>query len=96
VWRCRPGHRRVGIATPPADADARRYQARGVYFIVEPDATALAELARLADAGSLRPSVGRVFPLADAAGAFDALEHQHLRGKIVLSARPERPWAGNT
>jgi NADPH:quinone reductase-like Zn-dependent oxidoreductase len=30
-----------------------------------------------------------VFPLAEAAAAFHALEHQHVHGKIVLSVRPE-------
>jgi NADPH:quinone reductase-like Zn-dependent oxidoreductase len=63
-----------------------------VYFIVEPDGAALAELARLADAGKLRAAVGRVLPLADAAAALDALEHQHIRGKVVLCARPEERW----
>jgi NADPH:quinone reductase-like Zn-dependent oxidoreductase len=43
-----------------------------------------------------RTTVGRVFPLADAAAAFHALEHEHVRGKIVLSVRPEpRSAEGN-
>ncbi len=79
----------VGVASAPSEADAQRYQARAVYFVVEPDQAALSELGKLADSGRLRTTVGRVFPLTDAAAAFDALEHQHIRGKIVLSVRPE-------
>jgi NADPH:quinone reductase-like Zn-dependent oxidoreductase len=67
-----------------------------VYFIVEPDRAALSELAKLVNSGRLRTTVGRVFALADAAGAFDVLEHQHIQGKIVLSVRPEpRSAEGN-
>lgn len=52
---------------------------------------ALGELAKLVDSGRLRTTVGRVFPLTDAAAAFHALEHQHIQGKVVLSVRPEPP-----
>jgi NADPH:quinone reductase-like Zn-dependent oxidoreductase len=84
-WRVlRPGGLLIGIATPPSDAEARRHQARGFYFIVEPDRGALTRLARLADSGKLRPAVGGVFRLADAAAAFDALQRTHHSGKVVL------------
>jgi len=92
----RPGGIMVGVASAPSEADAQRHQARAVYFIVEPGRAALSELAKLVDSGRLRTTVGRVFPLTDAAAAFDALEHQHIQGKIVLSVRPEpRSAEGN-
>ena len=81
----------VGVASAPSEADAQRHQARAVYFTVEPDRAALGELAKLVDSGRLRTTVGRVFPLTDAAAAFHALEHQHIQGKVVLSVRPEPP-----
>jgi hypothetical protein len=37
-----------------------------------------------------------VFPLTDAAAAFDALERHHIPGKIVLSIRPEPPGTDGT
>jgi NADPH:quinone reductase-like Zn-dependent oxidoreductase len=86
----------VCVASPPPEDEAQRHQARAVYFIVEPDRAALADLAKLADAGKLRATVGSVFPLTDAAAAFDALEHQHIRGKVVLSTRPGPPGAAGT
>jgi NADPH:quinone reductase-like Zn-dependent oxidoreductase len=92
----RPGGIMVCVASPPPEDEAQRHQARAVYFIVEPDRAALGDLAKLADAGKLRATVGRVFPLTDAAAAFDALEHQHIRGKVVLSTRPGPPGAAGT
>jgi NADPH:quinone reductase-like Zn-dependent oxidoreductase len=55
------------------------------YFIVEPNREQLIELARLADAGSLEPSVGDVFPLEDARTAFERVEEPGGAGaKVVL------------
>jgi NADPH:quinone reductase-like Zn-dependent oxidoreductase len=55
---------------------------------VHSDGTQLAELARLADAGTLRPGVDSVFPLADAAKAHERAEQGHIQGKIVLQVLP--------
>ena len=44
----------------------------------------LAELARLADAGVLKPWIGARFPLARAADAMRALERREAPGKIVV------------
>src|SRR5262245_13378198 len=54
---------------------------RAAYFIVEPSRAQLAEIARLIDAGALRPVVGAVFPLAEAQQAY---QYKPVRGKIVL------------
>jgi len=90
----RPGGIMVCVASAPPEGEAQRHQVRAVYFIVEPDRAALSELAQLADSGRLRATVGRVFPLTDAAAAFAALEHQHIQGKVVLSGRRGPPRAG--
>ncbi|MFI5632230.1 zinc-binding dehydrogenase [Streptomyces sp. NPDC051664] len=46
---------------------------------------ALAEAA----AGRLRPGIGRVYPLEQAAEAHTAIEERSLLGKVLLSAREE-------
>ena len=48
----------------------------------------LAEIASLIDDGKIRPAVHAALAFARAAEAQDALEHDHVRGKIVLEIAP--------
>ncbi|GAB1509688.1 NADP-dependent oxidoreductase [Actinophytocola sp. KF-1] len=59
----RPGGALVTIAAPDVDG-------RAVFFVVEPDRVRLADLAERVRAGRLKPVVGSVVPLAEAASAF--------------------------
>ena len=54
------------------------------YFIVEPDRGQLLELARLADAGELRPAIDSTYSLEHAQEAFDRVAERGKRGKVVL------------
>jgi NADPH:quinone reductase-like Zn-dependent oxidoreductase len=72
----RAGGRLVSVAEEPPDG--------GTYFIVEPNREQLMSIARLADAGELRPPPVETFPLASAREAFArSLERGHP-GKVVL------------
>lgn len=83
----REGGIMIGIAGEPSAEEARRHRVRSTFFIVDPSSWDLAELTELAEAGQLTPTPSRVFDLGDAADAFQVLEHQHTRGKVVLSVR---------
>ena len=52
--------------------------------MVEADRAQLAELAHQVDTGSLRPVVGRSWPLAEGRQAFQAKRRGGLPGKAVL------------
>jgi NADPH:quinone reductase-like Zn-dependent oxidoreductase len=78
------GGRLVSVVEPPAPDAAERAGVRASYFIVEPDRVQLAEIARLIDAGKLRPVVGEVFDLADGAKAFEVKRGGGVPGKAVL------------
>ncbi len=61
--------------------------AKGVRFrhvIKRCDGEQLDELARLVEAGALRPTVERVYPLAEVAEAHRVSESHRARGKLVL------------
>jgi NADPH:quinone reductase-like Zn-dependent oxidoreductase len=79
----KPGGTLVSIkaaAPPPAGRD----DIRMVVFIQESSRAQLTELARLVDQGHLRPQVGAVYPLAQAAKAYSAKAAGGIPGRIVL------------
>jgi NADPH:quinone reductase-like Zn-dependent oxidoreductase len=79
----KPGGRLISAAG--AGEQAADERTRAAYFIVEPSRPQLAEIARLIDAGAIRPIVGAVFPLAEARQAY---QHKPVRGKVVLRIDP--------
>jgi NADPH:quinone reductase-like Zn-dependent oxidoreductase len=79
----KPGGRLVSVraaAPHPADRD----DITTVSFIQESNRAQLIELARLVDEGHLRPQVGGVYPLAQAAEAFTAKAAGGIPGRVVL------------
>jgi NADPH:quinone reductase-like Zn-dependent oxidoreductase len=75
----------VSVVSPRPTGPAPRPGVRFAWFIVEPSGEQLRQIGGLIDAGQVRPIVDRVFPLADARGAYDAGRRGHPRGKIVLT-----------
>ncbi|MFE5770043.1 NADP-dependent oxidoreductase [Streptomyces sp. NPDC056485] len=72
------GGRHASIADPTV------LGAGGQWMWVRPDAEGLAELARLADAGQLKVTVAKTFPLTQLAEAFELSQTGRTAGKIVL------------
>ena len=79
----------VSIVEPISEDEAARHDARGKYFIVEPDRRELTEIRQLIDTGKLAPVVARIVPLARAREAFEDGSSRHTRGKIVIQVRTE-------
>ena len=77
----RAGGTLVSVAGPPPTT---RDDIKAVAFIQESNRAQLIELARLVDEGHLRPQVGAVYPLAQAAEAFSAKAAGGIPGRIVL------------
>ncbi|NED60952.1 zinc-binding dehydrogenase, partial [Streptomyces sp. SID10244] len=72
-----------GTVASITDARARD-EFGGQYVWVRPDPADLAQLARLGDAGELKPEIAEVFDLVDAAGAHERSQSGHVRGKVVV------------
>jgi NADPH:quinone reductase-like Zn-dependent oxidoreductase len=79
----RPGGTLVTVK-PAASPPAGRDDIKTVVFIQESSRAQLAELACLVDQGHLRPQVGAVYPLAQAAQAYSAKAASGVPGRIVL------------
>jgi NADPH:quinone reductase-like Zn-dependent oxidoreductase len=80
----KPGGILVGMFSPPSEDVARAHDVRQHYFAMQFNPGQLAELAKLIDAGQLRPIVTTVLPLSEARWAYDFSQSRHTRGKIVL------------
>ncbi|MFL6094662.1 MAG: NADP-dependent oxidoreductase [Blastococcus sp.] len=59
----------------------------GRYVFVRPDQHDLEELGRMADAGQLRVSIAKAFPLEQIAEAHRLVAGGHVRGKVVVTLR---------
>ena len=73
------------------EPDASRAKAKNLHvarYMAEPNAAQLSQIAALIEDGKVRPVVASVFSLEDAAKAQSKLEHDHVRGKIVLELVP--------
>ena len=79
----RAGGRLVSVAEEPPGG--------GVYFTVEPNREQLRSIARLADAGELRPPSVDIFQLASAREAFARSLERGRPRKVVLDVACDRP-----
>ena len=84
--RVRDGGHLVSVAEEPPTEIGRGCTV--TYFVVEPKRDHLAQLARLADAGELRPAIDSEFPLGQAREAFGRTLASGKRGKVVLRVIP--------
>jgi NADPH:quinone reductase-like Zn-dependent oxidoreductase len=76
----RPGGRLVSVAEEPPQTPGNS----ATYFVVEPSREQLVELAKLVDAGKLRPTIDAVFPLSETRKAFERTMGDRRPGKVVL------------
>jgi NADPH:quinone reductase-like Zn-dependent oxidoreductase len=79
----RPGGTLV-IIKADAPRPAGRDDITTVVFVQEPSRAQLTELARLVDEGHLRPQVGPVYPLAEAAQGYRAKAAGGISGRVIL------------
>ncbi len=83
----RPGGILVSaVEVPDPDPDqAKAHGVRAVRFSCLPGGTQLGRIAEMVDAGQVRPNVGAVLPLAEAAEAQEMNRTGRVKRKIVLT-----------
>jgi NADPH:quinone reductase-like Zn-dependent oxidoreductase len=74
----------VTILGQASEEQAKAHGVRAAGVFVQPNPAQLQELAKLADAGTVRPIIEAVLPLAEAAKAHEMNATLHTVGKIVL------------
>src|SRR5205823_12450923 len=79
----------MSLVARPDPVELEKHGIRGAAISVHPDAEDLAEIARLIDAGKIKPIVTEVLPLSQAVAAQRQAATHHTRGKIVLRIADE-------
>jgi NADPH:quinone reductase-like Zn-dependent oxidoreductase len=79
----------MSLVARPDPTEIRKRDIRGAAISVHPDAEDLAEIARLIDAGKIKPIVAQVLPLSEAIAAQRQAATHHTRGKVVLRIADE-------
>src|SRR5207253_111537 len=79
----------MSLVARPDPAELEKRGIRGAAIFAHPDAGDLTEIARLIDAGKIKPVVTEVLPLSEAIAAQRQAETHHTRGKLVLRIADE-------
>lgn len=75
----------VGINTFDCKDVAARHGVRGMFFIFSMNAEKLTKITELLEEGVIRPVADSVFPLEQAADAFEQAAAGHNHGRMVVS-----------
>ena len=81
----KPGGILVSLTAPPSQDVAAAHGVRATMVFGRPDGAALAEADRLVEAGALKVTIQRTYPVDDAADALAEVQRGQARGKIVLT-----------
>jgi NADPH:quinone reductase-like Zn-dependent oxidoreductase len=79
----------MSLVALPDRAELTKRGIHGAAISAHPDAGDLAEIARLIDAGKIKPIVTQVLPLSEAVAAERQAATHHTRGKVVLRIADE-------
>jgi len=79
-----PGGVLVSIVQPPPADLATKYHVEASMLLTEPSAHTLQKIARLVDAGEIKPFVGEVYPISEVAKGWREGRSHHGEGKIVF------------
>src|SRR6266481_4397619 len=79
----------MSLVARPDPIELKKREIRGTGISSHADAKDLAEIARLIDAGKIKPIVTEVLPLTDAVKAQQQAATHHTRGKVVLKVADE-------
>jgi NADPH:quinone reductase-like Zn-dependent oxidoreductase len=80
----------VATTQPPAQEEAANHHVNATMLITETSTKNLQTVARLVEAGQIKPFVGDVYPLRDVAQAWRNIRSKHVEGKVVFTVGAEK------
>lgn len=81
----KPGGALVASAQLPSEEEAQKHQVRASTLVTETSTANLDRVAELIDAGIIKPTVGKVYPLNEVAQAWRDFQAKRVEGKIVFA-----------
>ena len=85
----KPGGVLVATTQPPSQEQAASHQISASMLITETSTSNLQTVARLVEAGTIKPFVGNVYPLSEVTQAWRNSRSKHVEGKIVFTVGAE-------
>ena len=83
----RKGGTLVSMLGQPDPEQAQKVGVTAIGQLTHATTEALKRLAQLVDSGTIKIRIGKVFPLENAAEAFQLVEEGHPRGKVVFEIK---------
>jgi NADPH:quinone reductase-like Zn-dependent oxidoreductase len=80
----KPNGALAAITQPPSAVEAAKHHVNASFLITEVSTGSLEQVARMIDAGEIKPQVAKVYRLEDAALAWKEARGQHVKGKVVF------------
>jgi NADPH:quinone reductase-like Zn-dependent oxidoreductase len=80
----KPGGVLVSIVQPPSEELAKKHQVKASMLLAQSSSEYLRRVAELADAGHIKPLIGKVYPLSEVRNAWQEARSGRVDGKIAL------------
>jgi NADPH:quinone reductase-like Zn-dependent oxidoreductase len=90
----KPGGVLVAITQPPSEEEAAKRGVKASMLATEVSSAGLRKVAQLADAGEIKPYVGKVYQLSEVAKAWHDSRTNHVDGKIVFKVGADAAVSG--
>jgi NADPH:quinone reductase-like Zn-dependent oxidoreductase len=81
----KPGGALVAINQPPSEEEAGKHHVKASFLVTETSAGSLQKVAAMIDNGTIKPFVGKVYPLAEVAQAWRDARSRKIEGKTVFA-----------
>jgi len=90
----KPGGVLVAITQPPSEEQSAKYKVKASMLVTEISTANLETVARLVDAGDIKPFVGKIYPLSDVAKAWTDIRVNQTEGKTVFTTETAASSSG--
>jgi NADPH:quinone reductase-like Zn-dependent oxidoreductase len=75
----------VAINQPPSEEEAKNHHVKASMLVTETSTGSLQAVAAMIDAGTIKPFVGKVYPLSEVAQAWRDVQSKNIEGKTVFA-----------